>query len=74
MMNLYDLGKAIMEIRDAADILEVKGAKNAGLVSLIFQRCNDIIIELNKIVQSKKEETNEDPQNQVGEDDGQVDS
>lgn len=74
MTNLYDLGKAIMEIRDAADILEVKGAKNAGLVSLIFQRCNDIIIELNRIVQSKKEETNEDPQSQVGEDDGQIDS
>lgn len=74
MTNLYDLGKAIMEIRDAVDILEVKGAKNAGLVSLIFQRCNDIIIELNKIVQSKKEEAEEEQQNQVGEDDGQVDS
>lgn len=74
MTNLYDLGKAIMEIRDAADIIEVKGAKNAGLVSLIFQRCNEIIIELNKIVQSKKEENSEDPQDQVGETDGQVDS
>ena len=74
MTNLYDLGKAIMEIRDAADILEIKGAKNARLVSLIFQRCNDIIIELNKIVQSKNEEADEEQQNQVGETDGQVDS
>lgn len=74
MNTLYDLGIAITQIRDAADALEIKGAKNAELVMLIFQISNNIITELNGIVQSKKEKNDEDPQNQVGEDDGKVDS
>lgn len=50
MNTLYDFGQMIIEIRDAADQIEVKGAKNASLIAMIFQRCNDIISELNKIV------------------------
>ncbi len=74
MNNLYDFGQAIMQIREAADMIEVKGAKNAGLVSMIFQKCNEIIIELNNFVNEKKEEKNGENSDQVGDADGQIDS
>lgn len=72
MATLYDFGMVISEIRDAADMLEVRGARNAGLVSIIFQKCNGLIAEINKIA----EETNKFEENepQVGDEDGQVDS
>lgn len=73
MNNLYDFGQAIIQIRNAADIVEVKGAKNAALISLIYEKCNEIITELNKFIQEKTE-SKQETKNQVGETDGQVDS
>jgi soluble cytochrome b562 len=73
MYTIYDFGMAITEIRDIADSIEVKGAKNAALVSMIFQKCNAIISDLNKIVEEKNKENGEE-QEQVGDADGQIDS
>ena len=74
MNSLYDFGQAVIQIREAVDEIEVKGAKNAGLVAMIFQKCNEIIIELNKIVSEKKEEKDGENSDQVGDADGQIDS
>ena len=74
MNSLYDFGQAIIQIREAVDEIEVKGAKSAGLVAMIFQKCNEIIIELNKIVSEKKEEKAGENSDQVGDADGQIDS
>ena len=74
MNSLFDFGQAVIQIREAVDEIEVKGAKNAGLVAMIFQKCNEIIIELNKIVSEKKEEKDGENSDQVGDADGQIDS
>ena len=70
MENLFDFGQAIIQIREAVDELEIKGAKNAGIVSMIYQKCNEIIIEVNKIVTENKEEKNGKNSDQVGDADG----
>lgn len=52
METLFDMGQALVQIRDAADTLEVKGAKNAALVSLIYEKSNEIINLINDIARS----------------------
>ena len=73
MRTLYDFGIAITEIRDAVDTIEVKGAKNAALISMVFQKCNAMISDLNKIVEDQNKKDNEE-QEEVGDADGQIDS
>lgn len=72
MYNLYDFGMAISEIRDAADMLEVRGARNADLVSMIYRKCNDLIVEINRIAEQANNSEENEPQ--VGDEDGQIDS
>lgn len=71
MNTLYDFGIAVEQIRDAANSIDVKGANNVEALHTIFHICNDIISALNKIVEKH---TLENPINQDGDGDGQVDS
>ena len=70
MITLYDLGMAVEQIRSAANIVEVSGAKNIEAVYTILKLCNDIIIELNHITESNISKQSTD---QVGGENGQVD-
>lgn len=72
MNTLYEFGEAVIEIRDAVDNIEVKGAKNAALVSMIFQKCNEIITQINLIAEQANSSEKTEPQ--AGDTDGQVDS
>ena len=77
MFTLYDFGSAVVQIRDLIDMIEIRGAKNAELVATAFQKCNEIIAELNKYVQSiqnREDNADVEKQNQVGDAYGTVDS
>ena len=58
MNTLYDLGMEVSHIREALDSLEVKGHNNVSLLNYAFNKCNEIIEALNKIVQSISENQN----------------
>ena len=71
MNTIYDLGMAIEQIRTAASAIEVSGIKNVEALYTIFQLCNDVIDALNEIVSRN---TADNPINQDGDGDGQIDS
>lgn len=50
MQTLYDFGMEVQNIREAIDSIEVKGAKNASFVVYAYNKCNDIINEINRII------------------------
>lgn len=72
MATLYDFGQAITQIRDASDAVEVKGARNAGLISFIYDKCNEIIAVINEVARQATEEV--ENQDEVGDDNGENDS
>ena len=49
MQSLYDIGKTIIQIREAANSLEVKGQQNAAYIVFIHGKCNDLIEVINEI-------------------------
>lgn len=58
MQSLYDIGKTIIQIREAANSLEVKGQQNAAYIVFIHGKCNDLIETINEI---SRKANNPDP-------------
>lgn len=54
MKTLKDFGMEVMKIREAANMLEVKGQSNASLVVFIVEKCNAIIKAINEIVAERQ--------------------
>lgn len=52
MQSLYDIGKTIVQIREAVNAIEVKGQENASYVVYIHGKCNDLIETLNEIARN----------------------
>lgn len=50
MQTLYDFGVEVQNIREAIDSLEIKGSRNASFVVYAYNKCNDIINEINRII------------------------
>lgn len=61
MQTLLDFGQEVVKIREAVNSLEVKGEANAALIVYTIQKCNNIILEINKIAnnQNGSEEVND---------------
>ena len=54
MKTLYDFGVEVQKIREAINGLTVKGSENASLVVYAFNKCNDIINDLNKVIDESR--------------------
>lgn len=52
-MTLYDLGTRIQDIRDTIDSVEIKGARNANLILIAYDKCNKLIDDLNVIADNE---------------------
>ena len=50
MTTLYDLGVEVTKIREAINLLEVKGESNASLIVYAHKKCNEIIEAINSLV------------------------
>lgn len=61
MKSLYEFGKTIMQIREAANSIEVKGQQNAAYVMYIHNKCNDLIEAVNEIARNSETEPNPQP-------------
>ncbi len=55
-MLISDLVKAIVQIRDVLDDIEVKGSQNSSRVVFIHDKCNALIAALNEIAKKAEEE------------------
>lgn len=54
MQTLYDFGIEVQKIREAIDSIEVKGAKNASLLTYAYSKCNDIINSINEVIEKEQ--------------------
>lgn len=64
MRTLLDFGQEVIKIREAVNSLEVKGEANAALIVYTVQKCNDIILEINKIANNQNDSKEEDEDEQ----------
>lgn len=64
MQTLLDFGQEVIKIREAVNSLEVKGEANAALIVYTVQKCNDIILEINKIANNQNDSKEEDEDEQ----------
>lgn len=67
MKTLLDFGQEVVKIREAANSLEVKGEHNASIIVYIYQKCNNIITEINEAARAMSES------NQNGSEEAEVD-
>jgi len=68
-MTIQELGQEILKIKEAANLIEVKGERNAGYIVFIHNKCNELIETFNAILQSAQEEP---PSNPREEEEGEI--
>jgi hypothetical protein len=47
MKTLYELGEAVIQIREAIEQLTITGASNAAIIVYCNGKCNDIVAAIN---------------------------
>lgn len=55
MRTLGEFGKAIEQIREATESVEVRGRANRAYMDLIYEKCNEMIRALNAIAAEAEE-------------------
>ena len=60
MVTLGSLATEITNIRTAAELIEVKGHTNASYITYIYEKCNQLINEINKAADEIKESAKKD--------------
>lgn len=67
MVTLYDLGMEISKIRNALNAIEVRGQQNASLLVYAYDKCTELIGEINEIGKSLSVENTESNDEAEGE-------
>ncbi len=65
MNTLYDLGKAVEQMRDVANQLEVKGRNNTAGITFIVDTCNNIIKTINEVAAQQQKAQEAENQNGI---------
>lgn len=52
MKTLFDLGQAVIEIREAIDQLRISDARNAAIIVYCNSKCNEIVNAVNEAAKS----------------------
>lgn len=55
MKTLYDFGIELSNIRTALNSIEVRGQQNASLLVYAYDKCGELITELNEIAKTASE-------------------
>lgn len=67
MKSLYDFGRTIVQIREAANSIEIKGRDNSAYIVFINNKCDELIESFDEIARRAEKTT---PKSNINEETG----